>query len=383
MLRLKVGGVGTLFQEPASSGLNYVASSDTLRMFASFPQTGLVLLGGAAHDAGYTPMLSALKTDGLIDKVVLLKSYKDMAFEVFKLDVPAMSVPTAPIFFVDSVLIFFVTRACSEPEGLFIKRKLVNQPWSYATKKSFSSTPKSTTPSVNASGASFDPAPKPQQAPILDTNGIKVSASKYRSVPCWRYHLLSKCAFKEKCTFSHEPITEEQRQDLRVRYASQADKMAGAPTSSSSAGAPVPPGPSPSPPPPPGSSGPAAGKINKADFKPLLDIIKQLGHGTPNNAPAPYAALKSQVGAHPMVLKAWKSRDFGSFKEYAAAAENLGLVKSWRPDGPGSDLIGVAAAANTNNGSSSSSNVKGSPALSQGAAFADEDTEDEVVMEFQ
>lgn len=58
-------------------------------MLASLPQTGLVLLGGAAHDAGYTPMLTALKTDGLVNKVVLLKSYSDMAFEIYKLDIPA------------------------------------------------------------------------------------------------------------------------------------------------------------------------------------------------------------------------------------------------------------------------------------------------------
>lgn len=65
---------------------------DTLRLFATFPQTSLIIFGGAAHDAGYTPMLSALKTDGLIHKVLLLKTYSDMAFEIYQLDLPAMCV---------------------------------------------------------------------------------------------------------------------------------------------------------------------------------------------------------------------------------------------------------------------------------------------------
>lgn len=275
----------------------------------------------------------------------------------------------------------------SEPEGLFIKRKLVNQPWSQPIKSSFLK-PKPHNSSVEATAAQPSPATN-------DEHTLKVMGSKYRSVPCWRHHLLGKCAFKEKCTFSHEPITEQQKQQLRVKYADQVSKVSSAASAAAAAALPgvptaitapdattdtnlttVPKSTTPlsrsdSDSPSPAASLAALPKVDKADFDPLLNAVKQISHSTPPNAPLPAAALKSQVGANADLIKAWKHKGFESFKAYTLAAEHLGLVKSWRPGGPGSDLIGV---------------VVGHMALKDpsNTNMSDfDEAEDEVVMEFE
>ncbi|KAI0757013.1 hypothetical protein C8Q80DRAFT_1215776 [Daedaleopsis nitida] len=71
-----------------------------LRVFTRFPQTTKVFFGGA-HDNGYTSTLNLLQNEGLLDKVVLLKGYKDLAHEINNLNLPQLEV-----------------------EGVFIQKKL-------------------------------------------------------------------------------------------------------------------------------------------------------------------------------------------------------------------------------------------------------------------
>ncbi|KAF8336368.1 uncharacterized protein EI90DRAFT_2992437 [Cantharellus anzutake] len=83
---------------------------EMLRLFAHLPQTKLILFGGG-HDNGYATDLSALRTERLLDKVVLLKGYTQLAREVESLEVPTKTV-----------------------EGLFFEHKL---PYSGAWKKEY------------------------------------------------------------------------------------------------------------------------------------------------------------------------------------------------------------------------------------------------------
>lgn len=62
-----------------------------LRLFTRFPQTFLVYFGGA-HDNGYTSTLASLQNEGLLDKIVLLRGYKDLAIELKHLQLPVVEV---------------------------------------------------------------------------------------------------------------------------------------------------------------------------------------------------------------------------------------------------------------------------------------------------
>ncbi|BGP26931.1 CCCH zinc finger DNA binding protein [Rhodotorula toruloides] len=61
--------------------------NSSIRLFAKFPSTKLIL-AGAAHDGGYAHLFSELETESpqLAEKVTLLKSYTDLAFEIKRLN---------------------------------------------------------------------------------------------------------------------------------------------------------------------------------------------------------------------------------------------------------------------------------------------------------
>ncbi|KZT74652.1 hypothetical protein DAEQUDRAFT_659485 [Daedalea quercina L-15889] len=73
---------------------------ECLRVFTRFPQTSKVLFGGA-HDNGYTSTLNYLQNEGLVEKIILLRGYKELAYEIKGLQLPHIEI-----------------------EGLFMKKKL-------------------------------------------------------------------------------------------------------------------------------------------------------------------------------------------------------------------------------------------------------------------
>ncbi|KAI0067693.1 hypothetical protein BV25DRAFT_1911578 [Artomyces pyxidatus] len=62
-----------------------------LRVFTRFPQTSRVYFGGA-HDNGYSSTLTFLENEGLLDKVVLLRGYKNLAFELQNIDLSHLEI---------------------------------------------------------------------------------------------------------------------------------------------------------------------------------------------------------------------------------------------------------------------------------------------------
>ncbi|KAF8516216.1 hypothetical protein BU17DRAFT_93042 [Hysterangium stoloniferum] len=58
-----------------------------LRVFTRFPQTCKIFFGGG-HDNGYATTLNALNNEGLLHKIILLKGYHEIAFELKILNLP-------------------------------------------------------------------------------------------------------------------------------------------------------------------------------------------------------------------------------------------------------------------------------------------------------
>lgn len=102
--------------------INYV---EYLRVFTRFPQTTRVFFGGTVlvscsqlsllscplggHDNGYASTVNQLQNEGHLDKLILLRGYKDLAHEINSLNLPQLEI-----------------------EGVFITKKLHTN---YATKK--------------------------------------------------------------------------------------------------------------------------------------------------------------------------------------------------------------------------------------------------------
>lgn len=56
------------------------------------PPSYLPTYGTVAHDGGYASNLASLATQGLLEKVMLLKGYSDMAFDIRRFNLPVLSV---------------------------------------------------------------------------------------------------------------------------------------------------------------------------------------------------------------------------------------------------------------------------------------------------
>ena len=103
--------------------------------------TANVLSG--AHDNGYTSTLNYLQNEGLIEKVILLRGYKELAYEIKGLQLPHIDI-----------------------EGLFMKKKLY------------------TSPSKKTNNAQSAPGTPPQTSNDLDKARSKSSTpAKYNNTP--------------------------------------------------------------------------------------------------------------------------------------------------------------------------------------------------------
>lgn len=67
--------------------LTYFGGASEFRPLSSYAN---LLLGG--HDNGYSSTLASLETEGLLDKVILLSGYKELALELQHLRLPAVHI---------------------------------------------------------------------------------------------------------------------------------------------------------------------------------------------------------------------------------------------------------------------------------------------------
>lgn len=146
---------------------------------------------------------------------------------------------------------------------------------------------------------------------------------------CYHYHILKNCAYGKKCNLSHEPISKVQRDELK-QTKGKITKTSKVSSDTEGYGTPA-------------AKAEGSAIRASANFEPLLQVIRTYSALNGLNYDPP-AALKSKVGANVSVKQSYQSQGFESFKEFVATAENVGLVRSWAPSGPGSDLLGVVGA---------------------------------------
>src|SRR5262245_60906589 len=94
-----------------------------------------------AHDNGYTSTLNLLQNEGLLDKVVLLKAYKELAHEINSLHLPQLEI-----------------------DGVFIQKKLQTNGKQKAA-------------AAAAVAAAANKSPKPPKQPVTPGSG-SASASE-------------------------------------------------------------------------------------------------------------------------------------------------------------------------------------------------------------
>ncbi|SJL05743.1 uncharacterized protein ARMOST_09079 [Armillaria ostoyae] len=191
-----------------------------LRLFTRFPQTFLVYFGGrafpllhramiltwheGAHDNGYTSTLASLQNEGLLDKIVLLRGYKEMAIELQHLQLPVVEVG-----------------------GVFRSTKLPGHARHGSQKlqvAAYGNTPESKTNVAKAAGR-----PKylnPKLVRIFNINPLTVPhfmkffseqpLNKHKPPPCTFYYL-GACRQGPKCTYGHDyTLTERNLAEMRA-----------------------------------------------------------------------------------------------------------------------------------------------------------------------
>ncbi|KAK0456484.1 hypothetical protein EV421DRAFT_1752756 [Armillaria borealis] len=153
-----------------------------LRLFTRFPQTFLVYFGGA-HDNGYTSTLASLQNEGLLDKIVLLRGYKEMAIELQHLQLPVVEVG-----------------------GVFRSTKLPGHARHGSQKlqvAAYGNTPESKTNVAKAAG-------RPKYL------NPKLPLNKHKPPPCTFYYL-GACRQGPKCTYGHDyTLTERNLAEMRA-----------------------------------------------------------------------------------------------------------------------------------------------------------------------
>ncbi|KAJ7487636.1 hypothetical protein B0H11DRAFT_2014190 [Mycena galericulata] len=153
---------------------------ECLRVFTRFPQTSFVFFGGA-HDNGYTSALTSLENEGFLHKLVLLRGYKDVAFELRNLQLPELTI-----------------------DGVFMAHKLPTN--IFQRNRGYFHEP---TPIMSAPGS-----PKKSSSSHNTTSNFGdesrylepgVPLHKQNPPPCTFYYL-SACKQGVKCTYGHDYI---------------------------------------------------------------------------------------------------------------------------------------------------------------------------------
>ncbi|EIM92450.1 uncharacterized protein STEHIDRAFT_151774 [Stereum hirsutum FP-91666 SS1] len=152
---------------------------ECLRVFTRFPQTVKVYFGGG-HDNGYTSTLTSLENEGLLDKVTLLRGYRNLAFELKNLQLPYLEI-----------------------ERLFMTQKLHTNPQKKSTTPH--ATPSPAPDTGKHRNAPFTPSTSnghQQSAKYIDPN---LPLNKHTPPPC-NFFYLAKCHQGTNCHYGHDYI---------------------------------------------------------------------------------------------------------------------------------------------------------------------------------
>ncbi|OBZ80082.1 hypothetical protein A0H81_01170 [Grifola frondosa] len=166
---------------------------ECLRVFTRFPQTSRVFFGGA-HDNGYTSTLNYLQNEGLLDKVILLRGYRDLAHEIKNLNLPFLEI-----------------------EGIFMQRKLQTNPFKKNMNLNTQSLP-SVQPQDFDKFRNKSSTPGPNTSPVKKPNRLDPEQPLHRQKPppC-NFYYLATCKQGQNCRYAHDYVlTNEQLNELRV-----------------------------------------------------------------------------------------------------------------------------------------------------------------------
>ncbi|EJD34573.1 hypothetical protein AURDEDRAFT_117618 [Auricularia subglabra TFB-10046 SS5] len=167
---------------------------EALRIYARMPQVMRIFFGGA-HDGGYRPPLSALQTEGHLDKVVLIKTQDDIALDLRTLNL--------------STVIW---------NGLFMPQKLQipgNANGNGARGTAGGATPRpqphmnlplGATPRMPNVNLPPEDSPRPDPPPGKRYPDPKIPLGRHVPPPCNFFYLISMCPQGTKCPYGHNFI---------------------------------------------------------------------------------------------------------------------------------------------------------------------------------
>ncbi|KAF9777789.1 hypothetical protein BJ322DRAFT_1095414 [Thelephora terrestris] len=201
---------------------------ESLRVFTCFPQIVKVYFGGL-HDNGYTTTLSHLQTEGLLDKLVFLRGYNEIAFQLRNYEIPECTIPG--VFMTQKMPVKLNPRrfASGYPQAY---PNPSPQPYSNLPFPHFQPTPSYTPPqpsppfspqmSTSSPFRLMSAPPSPSYAPQAITPPSPplyldptLPLHKQNPPPC-NFYYLSRCKDGHRCRFGHGYIlTPEQLGDFR------------------------------------------------------------------------------------------------------------------------------------------------------------------------
>ncbi|KAJ7361717.1 hypothetical protein DFH08DRAFT_1033393, partial [Mycena albidolilacea] len=164
---------------------------ECLRVFARFPQTSFVFFGGG-HDNGYTSALTSLENEGFLNKVVLLRGYKDVALELKNLRLPELTI-----------------------DGVFMTRKLQTNVFQRNRNHFPESLPSVSAPASPKKSSTHTTSTFGDEPRYLEPGVVSLQLPDYTPPPCTFFYL-AVCKQGVKCTYGHGyTLTPANYTDLR------------------------------------------------------------------------------------------------------------------------------------------------------------------------
>ncbi|ORY84711.1 hypothetical protein BCR35DRAFT_351810 [Leucosporidium creatinivorum] len=210
---------------------------ESLRFFSKLPSCKL-LLAGCEHDGGYSHLLQSLETEGLADKIRVLKSFDAPAFDIKRLNFKTVKF-----------------------EGLFETKKLVSyaqQSAAFATPKKPSPSPATPAPATAKKTTQLNAQQTPAAVKVAvgatpgtvkavkkdgkENTGVaklraidpKKALSKQNPPPCNAWYLKGSCSKGANCTYEHNYRLSPKQLDLLRKDAKKSpcmDALKGKPCS--------------------------------------------------------------------------------------------------------------------------------------------------------
>ncbi|KAF8579325.1 hypothetical protein K439DRAFT_1416318 [Ramaria rubella] len=165
-----------------------------LHTWSRFPQTVKVYFGGG-HDNGYHPTLSELQSDGLLEKIVLLQGYQQIANEIRSFHLQTLQIDN----------LFRTDKIPTKITGAQ-RRSSTESP-----RPSYTSVVEGCSP-AHVAMRPFTPSVPPNGRRLKHVNP-NLELHKHSPPPCNLFYL-SKCAKGGDCKYSHDYILEAEHYEM-------------------------------------------------------------------------------------------------------------------------------------------------------------------------